>query len=475
MDTQQLASYLAQRPQWSAPGADGLERAVIRVPADYSEPHGRQLDIAVSRLRATEPGLRRGVLLAVNGGPGGIDGHGVNFPRVMAERSDLARMYDLIGFDPRGTGQSTPLNAYVVQAKTVFDSRPPDDQFDLIAQDMRAREEACQRGGGDLRQHVSTRNTARDIDLIRTALGEEKINFIGYAFGSILGAVYGTLFPGALDRSVLDSCVHPDWTWRELFLKQGEAIKHSVDAWSSWAAEHHDRFGLGTTGPAVLEHVETVAAALGQVFPSPRQRTLFDGAVGNEAVNRARWAHLGDLVRDVRESLCSGANDKASTLLSGTSTWRPGTQQGEMQTGVLEATTLETYWPADLEVYYHDMRLYRERYPYGYGVLRAQPWVGAFRSYPSPEPPTRIRRGDYPTGLIIHADGDPLDNYEGALGMKERLGHRLVTITDSGEHEIYLLAGNPAADEIGNRYLLHGELPEQDVPVPSLVRRPTIP
>jgi hypothetical protein len=120
------------------------------------------------------------------------------------------------------------------------------------------------------------------------------------------------------------------------------------------------------------------------------------------------------------------------------------------------------------------MRLYRERYPYGDGALRAQPWVGAFRSFSSPEPPVRVARGNYPTGLTVQADGDPMDHYEGALAMARRLGFLLVTVDDSGQHEVYLLAGNPAVDEICTRYLLDGELPGQDLRVPSAVERPKV-
>jgi pimeloyl-ACP methyl ester carboxylesterase len=470
-------AILAQRPQWTPdPDVAGLEHAVVRVPADYANPGWRTLDLAVSRIRAADPARRRGVLLAVNGGPGGVDGLGVRFPQTLRGRSPrLAEVYDLIGFDPRGMGGSTRLPAYVVLPKASFDSRPPDSLFPRIAEDMRAREEGCERGGGDLRPHVNTRNSARDMDVIRAVLGEEKISFVGYAFGTVLGAAYGTLFPERLDRSVLDSCVHPDWTWRGLFLKQAEAIRHNVEAWARWTGEREGRFGLGYSAQQVLEAVEAVAAELGADPANVRLRTLFDGAVGNLAADRSAWARLGDLVEGLRSALAGGDQERAGALLADTSTWRPGDQEGDLREGVLEATTLETYWPSDLEEYYADMRVFRERYPYGYGVLRAQPWVGAFRSYEPLEPPVRAVREGYPAGLVVQAEGDPLDNYEGGVGMAQRLRHRLVTVADSGDHEVYLLGGNPAVDEIGDRYLVDGVLPDTDVIVPPRVSRPDIP
>jgi pimeloyl-ACP methyl ester carboxylesterase len=471
-----LSDFLEQNVRWTADGdLPRLEHATFRVPADYANPGWRTLDLAVTRIKAADPARRRGILLAVNGGPGGVDGLGRGFAAKLSECAALAQVYDLIGFDPRGSGASTRLLAYVAMPKVPFDSRPPDELFPAIAEDMRAREEACRRGGGDLRPHINTRNTARDIDLIRAVLGEEKVNFIGYAFGTVVGAAYGTLFPQRLDRSVLDSCVHPDWTWRQLFLKQAEAIRNNVEAWAQWTGERDRVFTLGRTAEQVLQAVESVAAALGAQQETVPQRTLFDGAVGNQAADRARWADLAGLVRDVRAAAQAGDAATFKRLLAGTSTWRPGDQEGDLREGVLEATTLETYWPQDLEEYYADMRVFRERYPYGYGVLRAQPWIGAFRSYEPLEPPVRAVRDVYPAGLVVQAEGDPLDNYEGGVGMAERLNHRLITVADSGDHEVYLLGNNKAVDEICTRYLVEGVLPDGDVVVAPTTPRPDVP
>src|SRR4029079_16216548 len=118
--------------------------------------------------------------------PGGPGGHGVLGAGVPARLAGtpLAEVYDLIGFDPRGTGASTPLRIEVTPTTAPFDSRPPDSVFAAMAADMREREQGCLRAGGDMRPHVNTRNTARDMDAIRVALGEEKLNFLGYAYGS---------------------------------------------------------------------------------------------------------------------------------------------------------------------------------------------------------------------------------------------------------------------------------------------------
>ncbi|MFE3519041.1 alpha/beta fold hydrolase [Streptomyces sp. NPDC059166] len=471
-----MSQFHTQRPRWApAPDKDQVEHATIEVPRDYADPEGGRITLALSRRRATDPSRRRGVLLAVNGGPGGDWGRGRDLPDAFAG-TPVAEVYDLIGFDPRGTGASTPLYAEVSVPAQQFDSRPPDSAFAGLADDMRRREEACARGGGELRPHISTPNTARDMDVIRAVLGEERISFVGYAYGAYVGAVYGSLFPTGLDRLVLDSCVGPHWTWREQFLQQGDAVQRNVDLWAGWAGARHGRFGIGSTADQVLTTVEEAVAGLeGLPEDAVRLRTLFDGAVGNRAADRGLWAELAVLVAGVGAAAREGDTAACRGLLAEQGTWRPADSEGDLRIGVLEAITLEHAWPSDLEVYYQDMREFRKRFPYGFGVLRASPWVGAFRAFESPEPPVELTRDGYPTGLIVQADGDPMDHYDGGVAMAGLLGHHLLTVEDSGEHEVYVLGGNPHVDEVVHAYLADGVLPPARSGCPGRTPRPAIP
>ncbi|WP_377274184.1 alpha/beta hydrolase [Peterkaempfera sp. SMS 1(5)a] len=469
-----LQGYYTQRPDWSQ-GVDQagqpVEYATIEVPRDYADPGGERLTLAISRRRAAGPARRRGILLSVNGGPGGDWGLGRDLPGKFAG-TPVHEVYDLIGFDPRGTGASTRLYAEVTVPRAAFDSRPPDSAFASLAEDMRVRELACERAGGELRRHISTRNTARDMDVVRGVLGEERLSFVGYAYGAYVGAVYGSLFPGGLDRSVLDSCVGPDWTWREQFLQQGDAVRRNVEQWARWTADRSGRFALGTDPQQVLTAVEVVVARLEALSGGIHLRTLFDGAVGTRAGDRGRWAELAQLVGDLGPVTDPEA---ARGLLAEQGVWRPADSEGDLRIGVLEAITLEHSWPADLEVYYQDMRDFRERFPYGYGVLRAQPWVGAFRTFTAPEEPVVPKRDGYPAGLVVQADGDPMDHYDGGVAMAELLGHRLLTVADSGDHEVYALAGNKELDAYVDRYLVDGELPPPGTAVPGTTARPDVP
>lgn len=474
--------FHTQRPCWSKEplagreGFPGTEYASIEVPRDYADPSGERITLAISRLRAADPARRRGILLSVNGGPGGDGGLGRILPERFAE-TELHQVYDLIGFDPRGTGASTRLYAEVSAPTAPFDSRPPDSAFPQLAEDMRQRELACNRAGGVLRRHISTRNTARDMDMIRRVLGEAHLSFVGYAYGAYVGAVYGSMFPAHLDRTVLDSCVGPQWTWREQFLWQGDAVHRNVSHWARWTGQRHTVFGLGRGRGQVFAAVEQAADLLERQPGGVRLRTLFDGAVGTRSADRGRWAELADVVGALQTAAApGGAGPRAcEELLSEQTTWRPADGEGTMRIGVLEAVTLEHEWPSDLEVYYNDMRDFRKRFPYGYGVLRAQPWVGAFRTFKPAEPPTLLRRDGYPTGLVVQADGDPMDHYAGGVAMAELLGHRLLTVEDAGEHEIYVLGANSHVDAVVHRYLVDGRLPAEGTFCRGVSPRPDIP
>jgi len=448
------------------------EQGTLEVPLDYAEPDGERITLALSRLRARDPGRRRGVLLGVAGGPGGDGGPGRDLPRRLWD-TPLGEVYDLIGFDPRGVGASTPLYVEVTPVTAAFDSRPPDEAFAAMAHDMRERELGCARAGGGLRPHISTRNTARDMDAIRAALGEDKINYLGYAYGTYVGAVFGTMFPDRLDRSVLDSCVHPGWTWREQFLAQAREVRANVDRWAAWAARRPSAFGLGDAPERVVGEVEAVADALA----ATGRRTSFDGIVGRMATDRPSWAKLAALVGGLHAATGKDDEAEADALLAAHAAGGWGARASEqLAQSVLEAVTLETEWPSDLETYYADMRECREKYPYGHGVLRAAPWVGAFRTFQPPEPPVKPARDGYPVGLIVQADGDPLDAHEGGRAMADLLGHRLITVTGSGEHEVYALGGpHPALDSLVEGYLVDGLLPSGDVEVPGSRPAPEVP
>jgi pimeloyl-ACP methyl ester carboxylesterase len=450
-----LAEFLDQKPTW-APCLDDLECATVVAPLDYREPTSGRISLSVSRRKAT--GSRRGVLVANPGGPGGS---GLRMPAFLANTA-LAKSYDLIGFDPRGVGGSTALTCQAVPEVATADSRPSDEDLPRWAAEARAAEDACERSAGGIRRYVNTANTARDVDVIRAALGEQKINYLGYSYGTYLGAVYGSLFPRRLDRSVLDSAVHPERLWREQFKAQAVATRHNVDLWAAWAAEANDVYRLGSTPAEVLATVERVAARLAVRPVGVHDRTEFDAAVGVGARFRPLWTEVADVVG----RLDSGVDPQAAAERGAR---MAASARADLRSGVYSTVTCEADWPRDLETYYEQMRVFRDRYPYGFGVVRAAPTACTFRTFTPPEPMVALKRDGYPVGVVVQAEGDTQTQYEGGPAMATLLGDNLITVVDEGKHGIYG-GGNACVDAAVDRYLVDGVLPGSSSTCPGDAR-----
>ena len=451
--------------QWGA-----MECATVLVPVNYRRPGQGRLAIAVSRIRATEPAERRGVLVFNPGGPGA---GGLSLP-LQARGSRIARYYDVIGFDPRGVGRSSALKCERIPDNRPKTSRPTDEQFALYADYAKAQEDACRRAGGGIRPYINTANTARDLDVIRSVLGERKINYVGYSYGTYLGAVYGSLFPERLNRSVLDSSVHPDWLWHEQAKQQSVGVRFNVDQWAAWTAERDDTYHLGGTPTAVTATMEQLADRLATrsvpltreapedwpfYWPRRVDRTVLDRFLATGTQVRPIWDVVAEVAGELRRAAADGSPLPAIASRVVGEMREPGIRK--VDDGVYATVTCEADWPTDLSTYYDDMRQFRDRYPYpdgnGSGVRGAAPTNCTFRSFTPPEKLVPLRRDGYPTGVVIQADGDPATQYDGGPAMAAALHDQLISVRDSGRHTHY--GTNPCVTDRVDAYLIDGILP----------------
>lgn len=204
-----LGRFYGQKVTWSACGAgtpEDLECGRITVPLDYARPDAGTLELALARYRAGGPS--RGSVLLNFGGPGvaGVTELAAGSRRFM----DLTKGYDVVSFDPRGVGRSSPVscglgpgdeNARAVSA--AVDLTDPRIAHERLAA-WRRLAAACAEHSGPVQAHMSTVDTARDLDVIRQVLGDDKLNYLGFSYGTRLGAVYAARFPGKVGRMVLD-------------------------------------------------------------------------------------------------------------------------------------------------------------------------------------------------------------------------------------------------------------------------------
>jgi pimeloyl-ACP methyl ester carboxylesterase len=185
------------------------------VPLDYAKPNGKKIKLAVDRIGNTGTKAERQGALVYN--PGGPGGSGMRFPLRVTTKNPLwvntSKAYDFVGFDPRGVGHSAPISCIDPQefVKAPKADPVPDSEADKRAQRKLAREYAdgCAERSGDMLPQMTTPNTARDLDVIRAALGEKKLNYLGVSYGTYLGAVYGTLFPSHVRRMIVGQCRQP--------------------------------------------------------------------------------------------------------------------------------------------------------------------------------------------------------------------------------------------------------------------------
>jgi pimeloyl-ACP methyl ester carboxylesterase len=205
--------FYEQQLTWSDEG-DLLDSTTVEVPLDWSDPGGDTIEIAVMRHQATEESL--GSLLMNPGGPGGS---GYDYVRDYAQylvTPDVLANFDLIGFDPRGVNHSSPVTCYTDPGDrdeylygTYDDAYGTEGWVDELTDREKDYATACAENTGPLLAHIDAGSVARDMDVMRAVLGDEKINYLGYSYGTYLGTVYAELFPENVGRMVLDGAVDP--------------------------------------------------------------------------------------------------------------------------------------------------------------------------------------------------------------------------------------------------------------------------
>ncbi|MBT2402226.1 MULTISPECIES: alpha/beta hydrolase [unclassified Streptomyces] len=314
-----LRSYYAQKLSWHDCGVPGFQCATMKAPLDYAKPaSGQDIDLAVARRQATGPGKRLGSLVVNPGGPGGSGiGYlqayaGIGYPEPVRAR------YDMVSFDPRGVDRSSPVECLTGQAMdkyTQVDQTPdnPAEQAELVKA-FKEFATGCQARSKRILPHVSTVDAARDMDMFRAVLGDEKLNYVGASYGTFLGATYADLFPGRVGRLVLDGAMDPSRPALELNRDQTEGFETAFRSFAKDCAKQPD-CPLGQGGPdAVAERLKEFFRKVdAQPVPTgeaarPLGESLATTGVIAALYDETAWPQL-------REALTSAMNGDGSGLL----------------------------------------------------------------------------------------------------------------------------------------------------------------
>ncbi|MEU1183807.1 alpha/beta hydrolase [Streptomyces sp. NPDC005820] len=437
--------------------------ADVRVPLDYARPDGRTITVAITRIRATDTAHRVGSLLLNSGGPAG-ETLG-DAPWIRRTMKDVGARYDIIGVDPRFVGRSTPLDCHWPTGSFFRSAGADRAGFDRMTAFARDLADRCRRHAADVLPYVTTRDTARDMDVIRAAVGERRISFLGYSYGSYLAQVYVTMFPGRTDRMVVDGVMDASRYSPRLLRGSETANRRALEHWASWAAARDATYGLGSTRRAVLavvDHIQATAARrpleLGEFrMDEHLVAPLIMGGLSQD--NDTAFGNLAQAVRGMRRAAEGGQvtpspvlTEMLTLLLTGASS-----PYGSAQTAILCGDVPDS---RDPEVYWHDVQRSRALDPlFGPATHNITPC--AFWAPPR-ERPTTVT-DDFPA-LLVNATGDPRDPYDGALLLHRKWrSSRLVTLRGADQHGVYGYGISLCADEAVNAYLATGRLPRQDV------------
>lgn len=465
------ARYTAQTLNWHPCATQPtLECATMAVPRDWQRPDaGADLSIAVSRHRATDPAKRKGALMIAAGGPGAQNGQ--TRPAGLAAKAPaVAAAYDIVGFDQRGTGESTravcqtPAEFQEFLAGDYRDRSP--EAIDRVIANSRKLADSCRKNSGDLLPFLNTGQAAHDIDLFRTLLGERKLSYDGPSYASMLGAYYGALFPHRVDRMVLDSNIGFEGTWERFELGQPMSFQRRFDEdFVPWLAAHDATYHWGSTAEQVQAHWERVRAALhdrpivdGPLTIAPNQ--LDNGAI-NVIYEAENFPYLAEALTAVDD-------------------WRTATPAAKAVAGKVfgqylspeflaeyfSVTCSDTPWTRDMDTWVERGAELTARYPLvGARTLAFSAVCAAWPTDPAPK--VKITGAHLPTTLMLNSVHDPATYYEAALGAHRALrGSRLVTVTGNGDHGQYPTA-NTCVTDVVEQYLLADRAPEHDLTCPA--------
>ncbi|MFF0965464.1 alpha/beta hydrolase [Streptomyces sp. NPDC003703] len=432
-----------------------LQCGTVRVPLDRRDPSGRQISLALTRVPHTAR-TSQGPLLVNPGGPGGS---GLSLAGFVASAlpEAVAAQYDVIGFDPRGVGESGPaLDCAPGHFKAVrpdsVPATPALEQAGLAR--VRSFADACARKYASVLPHIDTVDAARDMDAVREALGAPRLSYFGYSYGTYLGAVYAKLYPHRVRRLVLDSIVDPAGIWYEDNLRQDVAFDARHRAFLAWVARNDAAYGLGTDPAAVEAKWYAMRAALarepagGKVGASELEDTFMPGGYYN-----GYWPLLA-------QAFAAYAKDgKSDALVAAYDDLGAVDASGDNGYSVYTAVQCrDAAWPRDWRQWRADTWAVHDKAPF---MAWNNAWYNAPCAFwPVPaERPVDIANDALPPVLLFQATDDAATPYEGGVRVHRMLaGSRLVVEEGGGNHGI-TLSGNACLDGQLAAYLRDGTVP----------------
>jgi pimeloyl-ACP methyl ester carboxylesterase len=465
---EECAAYARSEFDQQALSSDDLQCTHLTVPLDYAKPDADTIKIAVLRRPAKNPGDRIGSLIINPGGPGAS---GLSTAASLADVNDtLADRFDFVGFDPRGVGASEP-NVECLTDKEMDQERAEDAELDVSAagvakQETEAKEfsQECVQNteyGDAMLANIGTRDVAKDLDVLRSALGDEKLTYLGYSYGTRIGYTYAETFPQNVRALVLDGALDPSKSPVEEVVAQGAGFQKAFNDFVAWCVQQED-CALGKDANAALQQFQGLVRPLGQnpVQVSDGRRLSYEDAttgVVQALYSEQLWDALNSGLVELKQN-------KGDTLMQLADLYLERGEDGKYSTTQDVFTAVRCVDDpriTDPNVALEVSRQYKEAAPF---LDDGNPPAGvldscAYWPVPNTSEPHVPNVPGLPKVLVISTTGDPATPYQAGVALAQGLGGALLTY-EATQHTAFLQA-NRCVDDAGAAYLTDLTLPAE--------------
>ncbi|WP_323097682.1 alpha/beta hydrolase [Intrasporangium sp. YIM S08009] len=461
----QLARYYAQKLDWKTCGT--AECADLTVPLDYAAPDpSSDITMKVVRVKARDQAHRLGSLLANPGGPGAS---GVDYVQQGADTivgSQVRKYFDLVGFDPRGVARSEPIDCLSDSDMDTYlgtDTTPDDpaEEQALLEQNKKLAA-GCVKDKPQLVKHMSTAEVARDMDVLRAAVGDRQLNYLGKSYGTFIGSTYADLFPQRVGRVVLDGVVPPDLTSKELAAGQAKGFQIATNAYLASCVQEGD-CPLGDTVPAAAKGLDDFFARLDH-DPLP---------TGDATIPRMdeAWARLGvayalydqgawGILTQALQEAKSGSAQTLMQLADGYASRHPGGgYDGNLLEAINAVNCLDRPDSPDLSAYEGYAKEFAKTAPtwgatLAWGALPCGIWPAK-----STDQPHEVRAPGADPIVVIGTTRDPATIYEWSKRLADQLENASLITFDGDGHTAYRRS-NACVDSAVDAYFVQGRVPK---------------
>jgi pimeloyl-ACP methyl ester carboxylesterase len=454
-------------------GAAGMsyDCASVAVPRDWAKPTGGETyDVAMIRIRAKSQKNRIGSLLINPGGPGGsgIDtAVYLSFgPRLGGLPTEITDKFDLVGFDPRGVGRSSPLKCISDSDQDASFAADPDPvsqaDFDRVAALNSKIAGTCGQKYGAQLPFFSTEQAARDMDALRTAVGDTKLSYLGFSYGTLLGATYAQLFPQNVRALVLDGAVDPTETYVQGSESQAKGFERAFGNFTTWCKANAAKCPISADPRGAVTDAMAKAEASPVQSPDGREATsgwIFVGLISS-LYTETGWTALAQAVDDLQTGDAKGI----MTLADQYAERKPDGSYSNLFDANLAVNCADTDDAPTVQQVRQLQSQWRAKYPIfgaplAMGMLPCTFWPGQRDPYPA------AKANGAPPIVVVGTTGDPATPYENTADLATMLGTGHVVTWEGEGHTAY--PSTPCIVKAVDDYLIDLTVPRAGLRCPA--------